>query len=223
MAALGRNLFFIANKKQQGSDESKMSDQSVFDFCKAFPLTTGQVTNGKFRWIQYKTGILRILVGRATGRFHRDFDDHQVLKEWKTDFCTMHELLCAVESSWSYQREKLTADTFLDEFDVDLGPSNPDPIEPVCLGTARDAVVINHGSDLKKLVTALAIAAEADGKMVLYSGHDDGTLAKWSLDCNTEVWSRQAYVDHHYSRYREYACLHVDYTNGVAGIVVRFD
>jgi hypothetical protein len=34
---------------------------------------------------------------------------------------------------------------------------------------------------------------DGETRMVLYSGHDDGSLVKWSLDDNKQIWSKQIY------------------------------
>ena len=60
-----------------------------------------------------------------------------------------------------------------------------------------------------------------NGKPVLYSGHDDGTLIKWSLEKDVEVWSKQIYPDGRKDFEPSSSCgLHVMETPGVAGIVI---
>mmetsp|Transcript_27959 Transcript_27959/g.47502 ORF Transcript_27959/g.47502 Transcript_27959/m.47502 type:complete len:360 (-) Transcript_27959:552-1631(-) len=115
----------------------------------------------------------------------------------------------------------MTADDVLPEYDSDLGPSMPLPKEPTCFGEEDDAVVVSKCGDKKKNVTALAISEEGE-KTVLYSGHDDGTLSKWSLDTNEQIWSKSIYPDgtNDYERYA--GCgLYIKETPGVAGIAVR--
>lgn len=70
----------------------------------------------------------------------------------------------------------------------------------------------------------MAISEEAGGT-VLYSGHDDGTLSKWSLDTNEQIWSKSIYPDgtKDYARYQGGCGLYVQGTPGVAGIAVRSD
>ena len=202
---------------------AKNRKQSAFQFEKVFPKTYAQLQCDKFRWIQYKKGVLRVVVGRGVGKDSRQFEGKQVLRTWRYDFKSFHEMLCAVEASWKWEGRELTADTVIPEFDTDLGPSNPLPKEPPCLGKQEDAIVISKCNNRKKLVTALAITEESDGKSVLYSGHDDGTLTKWSLDSNEEIWNKRIYADGtaDFERYVGSSGIHVRDTPGVAGIVVR--
>lgn len=147
-----------------------------------------------------------------------------MLRRWRQSFGSLHELLCAVEASWVYKKKPLDADTVLKDFDLDLGPSNPGPKEPLLLGKKEDAIVVSQCNDSKnKFVTALEISQESDGKMVLYSGHADGTLNKWCLKENRQLWSKQIYVDgtkdfEHFS-YGVGVCLQG--IAGVAGLVIR--
>jgi len=207
------------------SNENHDSKKSSFDFEKVFPKTFAMMSNGKFRWIRYKRGILRVIVGRGKGEGSRECEEKQVIRTWKYDFKSFHEMLCAIEASWVWKGRELTADAVIPEYDADLGPSAPLPKEPTCYGEKDDAVVISKCGDKKKLVTALAVSEEAAGKIVLYSGHDDGTLSKWSLDTNEQIWSKNIYPDgtKDYERYTGGCGLYVKETPGVAGIVVRPD
>jgi len=168
-----------------------------FDFQKVFPKTYAMLTNKKFRWFQYKNGILRVIAGRGNGYGHRHVGREQILKTWRYDFESFHELLCAVETSWVWNGKEFKADMFLPKFVSDLGPSHPDPAKPFSLGKKEDCVIIAQRSELKKMITACAITEEKEkddkSKTVLYSGHSDGTLSKWSLDDNIHIWSRQIY------------------------------
>jgi len=197
--------------------------RSGFDFEKAFPKTYAMLLCGKFRWFQYKKDVLRVIVGRGVGLDSRQCEGQQILRTWKHEFTSFHELLCAVEVSWVWKGQELTADAVLPEFDTDLGPSRSLPREPPCCGEEKDAIVISSCSDKKKLVTALAISEEADGKTVLYSGHDDGTLTKWSLDNNEEIWSKSIYSDgtKDFERYIGGTGVCIKDTPGVAGIAIR--
>lgn len=169
------------------------SKKSEFCFQKVFPKTYAMLHNNKFRWFQYKKNILRVGVGRGAGHSHRDFKSRQILRTWKNEFESFHELLCAVEASWVWRGKELDPRTTLPDFDTDLGPSNPETKEPPCFGKERDSIVVSQCNNQKQLVTALAISEEAGEKMVLYSGHDDGTLAKWLLDDNTQIWTKKIY------------------------------
>jgi len=203
---------------------AKDGKKSAFDFQKVFPITYGMFTNNKFRWFQYKKDILRIIVGRGSGPNFRNYQSNQVLKIWKHKFESFHEILCAVEASWVYKGEQINADTFLSDFDADLSPSNPAPKEPLCLGKAKDCVTVVSKSDIAKMVTTMAITVE-EGKSILYSGHDDGTLSKWNLDDNTEIWTKQLYKDNREDNRAlnsyDSEFHHVQETMGVAGLVIR--
>lgn len=185
---------------------------SPFSFQSAFPKTYEMLRCGKFRWFQYKKDVLRVLVGRGMGHDHRQFESSQILATWKYDFKSFHELLCAVEASWVWKGKEMTGETVIPKFDTDLGPSRPRPKEPKEIGSEKDSVMISKRQDLKKLVTALAISEDPDGKTVLYSGHDDGTLSKWSMEDNEELWSRQVYKnDDPEQRSTEYTGLSIRY------------
>ena len=164
-----------------------------------------------------------MIVGRGVGPDSRQCEGQQILCTWKHEFTSFHELLYAVEVSWVWKGQELTADAVLPEFDTDLGPSRSLPREPPCCGEEKDDIVISSCSDKKKLVTSLAISEEADGKTVLYSGHDDGTLTKWSLDNNEEIWSKSIYSDgtKDFERYIGGTGVCVKDMPGVAGIAVQ--
>jgi hypothetical protein len=197
--------------------------KSGFEFESVFPKTYAMLTSGKFRWFAYRKGILRVIVGRGVGNDNRQFEAKQVLKTWKHEFESLHELLCAVEASWIWKGQEMTAETIIDEFDSDLGPSKPLPKEPATLGSEEDSVLIYNCNASKRLVTALAITEDPDGNQILYSGHDDGTLTKWSLESNTEIWSKQIYVDGRKDFGERAFCFHVQDTGGVSHIAVRPD
>jgi hypothetical protein len=154
-----------------------------FDFGGIFPRTAAHLTSGKFRWFTYnRNNVLRVVVGRA-GRDRSIKDPKQVLRTWKQKFHSLHELFCAVEASWINENgEPLDVTKFLANFDSDVGPSRPGPIDPPLLATEADAIVLSSPNSKKKLVTALSVAKESNGDVVVYCGHDDGTLAKWNLE-----------------------------------------
>ena len=60
---------------------------------------------------------------------------------------------------------------------------------------------------------------------VLYSGHHDGALTKWSLDSNEEIWSKSIYADgiEDFGEVATSIGIFVRETPGFAGIVVRPD
>jgi hypothetical protein len=142
-----------------------------------------------------------------------------VLKTWKYGFESFHDMLCVVEASWVRDGQDLSPDVYLDEFDhvveVSIAPT---------LATDSQCIEISTCNELKKFVTALALTDDPSGKPILYSGHDDGTLIKWSLENDVEVWSKQIYADGRkdFERFFRYG-LHVMETPGVAGIVIRPD
>ena len=194
--------------------------QSGFDFAKVFPKTFSMLTCGKFRWFQYNKGVLRVIVGRGKGGSFRHFEAPQVLKTWKRNFESFHELLCAVEASWVYKGKDMDAETIIPPFDSDVGPLIK---EPTVLASSKDVTVISKCNNKKKLVTALALSEE-DGKAVLYSGHNDGTLSKWSLLDNELLWTKQVYVDaSEVFPPHEYSGFYLREIAGVAGIVIRPD
>ena len=220
---------FLVFRKPPKDDETSSiddGDSGRFDFAKVFPKTNAQLTSGKFRWFMYKNNILRVLVGRTRGNVEREFEAEQILRTWRRPFATFHELLCAVEASWSHNYLNIEFDenTTLPAFDADLGPSKPVPRDPPCLGDEGDAVVIFPGRDWKCFVTALAIVEE-NGKTILYSGHDNGILNKWSLVENERIWSKQIYADgtEVLGRSEDFECAFVQATMGVAGIAIRDD
>lgn len=94
---------------------------SSFDFEKVFPKTFAMMKNGKFRWIRYKKGVLRVIVGRGKGEGSRECEAKQVLRTWKCNFKSFHEMLCAVEASWVWKGQELTAEYIIPEYDSDLG------------------------------------------------------------------------------------------------------
>ncbi|CAB9509386.1 expressed unknown protein [Seminavis robusta] len=213
-----RLLYRLSNGEKQEDKTSK------FDFVEAFPKTAAQFASGKFRWIQYKKGILRVLVGRGTGEFFRDYISGQVLRKWTQDFASFHELLCAVEASWIYCKQPLTSSIELAYFDADLGPSNPGPKEPPSYGKTKDTVPICRRRDRKQLVTAMAVVEEAGGMAVLYAGTHDGTLTKWSLENNTIIWIKSIYQqDAEDDDDGTDVTYGIKSTFGVAGIAVRWD
>lgn len=75
---------------------------------------------------------MRVLVGRGTGHFRRDYEPDQIIRIWNKAFSTFHELMCAVEASWvmpGSPEKVLDACVELEDFDfdLDLGPSRPPP------------------------------------------------------------------------------------------------
>lgn len=113
---------YLLYRQEDGDDAS---GKTHFDFVKAFPKTAAQLTTGKFRWISYKKGILRVLVGRGRGAHSRGFSSEQTLRTWKRPFSSLHELFCAVETSWTYEGKELDSDTYLEAFDANVGPVTP--------------------------------------------------------------------------------------------------
>ena len=215
-------LLFRKQPLDESVDETKKTPS--FDFRKTFPKTYAHFTSGKFRWIKYKNGMLRVLVGRATGHDHREFSSNQVLVTWRRTFCTLHELLCAVEASWVYGNYPLGADTILAGIDADVGPSHPLPPEPTVLGRKQDAVVVSQCNDPnQKIITVMEMVQEKDGKMVLYCGHVNGMLNKWCLKTSQLLWSKQVFEDcaDDFEHFSDYIGVRLGATGGVAGLVIR--
>eukprot|EP00804_Cyclotella_cryptica_P015684 CCRYP_018927-RB/>CCRYP_018927-RB protein AED:0.44 eAED:0.44 QI:0/0/0/1/0/0/3/0/181 len=157
---------------QNNSRRSLHRKVSGFDFQKVFPKTYAMLCSGKKRWFQYKKDVLRVIIGQGKGSHKRHFESKQVLKTWKHNFESFHELLCLVGASWMWNGKELKAD---------------DSIE----GIDDDCSVLSSRIQLDKLVTCLAMAEDPDGRAILYSGHNDGTLTKWSLEDKTEIWTKQ--------------------------------
>jgi len=95
----------------------------------------------------------------------RECEPKQVLRTWKYDFKSFHEMLCAVEASWVWKGRELTADDVLPEYDSNLGPSMPLPKEPTCYGKEEDAVVISKCGDKKKLLRHWQYQRKRVGKL----------------------------------------------------------
>lgn len=118
--------------------------------------------------------------------------------------------------------------TILSEFDLDLGPSNPMPGSqtPTYCKKQNDkwTFISQENNNRQKLVTTLATAEEG-GLDFVYSGHDDGTLTKWSLDTNELVWTRQVFPDQtkYYGQKNGGIGVYMQDTAGIAEIVVRKD
>jgi hypothetical protein len=131
--------------------QSKIEPNEGFSFAKTFPLTAEQFSSGRFRWIRYQRGVLRVIVGRSDR--DRQAKNDQVLRTWTRKFQTLHELLCAVEASWTLPDDpsKPLGSTLLPLHDVDLSPSNPLPPEPPTLGKAEEAVVVSPPNDLPRV------------------------------------------------------------------------
>ena len=96
--------------------------------------------------------------------------------------------------------EPLEAASFLADYDTDVGPSSPGPIEPPLLAAESEAMVLSSPNSKRKLVTALSVAKEVNNSggvahYVVYCGHDDGTLAKWNLESGQLLFREQIYAD----------------------------
>lgn len=194
---------------------------SAFDFSKVFPKTYAMLRSGKHRWFQYKKGVLRVLMGRGKGHDRRQFESIQVLKTWKHDLESFHDLLCLVEASWVWNGRELNVEDFIDGIDDDVDPI---PVDAPTFVAEKDCSILSSCMQLEKLVTCLAMTDDPDGRAVLYSGHDDGTLTKWFLEDDTEIWTEQLYPnDLPSDRSTQYCGLYVNDTTGVAGIAIRPD
>ena len=67
-----------------------------FSFAKAFPKTHAQLTSGRFRWIKYQRGVLKVVVGRGAGDDNRSAKKSQTLRQWKGPFATLHDLFLSL-------------------------------------------------------------------------------------------------------------------------------
>jgi hypothetical protein len=125
---------------------------------------------------------------------------------------------------------EIESNTVITEFDTYLGPSNPGRKEPTCLSIEEDCVTVLQSNDKNKLVTAMSIMEEENGddgetRLVLYRGHNDGSLIKWSIDDSKQIWSKQIYknnLDQCDSSFKHIGLL-VRGTTGAAGLAVRPD
>ena len=96
-------VFYRYSKQEKKSAIAKLK-RLQFDFAALFPRTTAQLTSGRFRWFSYQGGTLRVCVGRADASGNCPVE--HILREWSGGpFESFHDLMCAVESSWS---ERLT-------------------------------------------------------------------------------------------------------------------
>ncbi len=118
--------------------------------------------SGKYRWFQYKKSILHVIVGTGKGYDRHGFESNQILKAWKYDFESFHELLCVVEASWMHNGIELSPDAHLDEFDNVVER----PLMPI-LVSDEECKIIYSCTEPKKLVTALALTEDPDKKPVL--------------------------------------------------------
>lgn len=162
--------------------DSVRANTDGFTFAKVFPKTHAQLTSGRFRWIKYQKGVLKVNVGRGTGDDNRSAKKSQTLRQWKGPFSSLHDLFCAVEASWAMPGQPSVdlGGTLLPQHDNDLGPSKPLPPDPPVLGQKADAMILSGPNKLAR-VTALAIVGESGDATTLYSGHEDGSLRRWNL------------------------------------------
>lgn len=177
-----------------------------FSFSTTFPHTAEQFTNGRFRWIKYQKGLLQVMVGRMDR--NRSTKKAQVLRSWKRDFDTLHDLLCAVEASWTVPDDssKGLGNTVLQLYDSYLGPSDPLPPKPPILGRVEEAVVVSPPNDLPRVTAAALIST------FLYTGHHDGSIRKWDLNTNMVLWRVKVFRD--WSQF-------TNLVNGVRGITIH--
>lgn len=186
--------------------KAKIISNPGFSFSTTFPLTAEQFTNGRFRWIKYQKGVLQVIVGRIDR--NRNTKKAQVLRLWKRNFDTLHDLFCAVEASWTVPGDpsKGLGSTLLHLYDSYLGPLDPLPLKPPILGRAEEAVIVSPPNDLPRVTAAAVI------NTFLYTGHHDGSIRKWDLDTNMVLWRVKVFRDWSQS---------TNLVNGVKGITIH--
>lgn len=176
----------------RGTDLSRSKRRlgRAFSFATMFPRTHQQLTSGRFRWLSYRGGVLRVCAGRATARLECPLT--HVLREWLgPPFASFHELMCAVELSWVHPG---VADgpplgsAALDPIDADMGPLLVPPRVLCPVAAYRRVLRVRHHCDT---VTALLIDP-APRSPFAYSGHANGTIRKWNLETGSQVWCIQA-------------------------------
>lgn len=181
-----------------------------FSFASMFPLTHKNFTCGKFRWILFLQGQLRICCGRSVGKYGRECKDDQVLFSWSKlhSFQTFHHLMCAIEASWP----PLAADgtvSHLPGVDTDIGPNKARPPRATAYASAartfapRIIKTLEWGkvsglpsvkASASSVVNCLAFGRQSSaGHRWLYSGHRDGTTTKWDCQTMVSVWTARAY------------------------------
>jgi hypothetical protein len=203
--------------------KDEIAIESDFRFSETFPRTTEQLASGRFRWFRYQQGVLQVVVGRSVRDpdHTRNADPEQVLRTWRRRFDSVHELLCAVEASWTVpDTTEPLGKTILPLYDTDLGPSDPLPPEPANFGREDETTVISAPGRLPQ-VTAMAVANEGKGtdSAFIITGHKDGTLRKWKPNQTECVWAACAYSvpDRLVQRTDGYPSL------GIRGIAIRED
>jgi hypothetical protein len=181
-----------------------------FLFASMFPLTHKNFTCGKFRWILFKQGELRVCRGRSAGKYGRECKDNQVIFTWseKHTFRTLHHLMCAIEASWPPLSEDGNV-VGHPEADADTGPKKPRPpratlfassarvfgnriLDPLVVGKV---ITLPHvKASASSAVNCLAFGRKSSaGYRWLYSGHYDGTVTKWDCESMAAVWTARAY------------------------------
>lgn len=181
-----------------------------FSFASMFPLTHKNFTCGKFRWIVFKQGQLRVCRGRSAGKYGRECEDNQVIFTWseKHTFRTLHHLMCAIEASWPPLSEDGNV-VGHPEADADVGPKKPRPprattyassarvfgnriLEPLVVGKVVSLPHVKASAN--SAVNCLAFGRKSSaGYRWLYSGHYDGTITKWDCESMAAVWTARAY------------------------------
>uniref|UniRef100_A0A7S1EEY8 Uncharacterized protein n=1 Tax=Hemiselmis andersenii TaxID=464988 RepID=A0A7S1EEY8_HEMAN len=151
-----------------------------------FPRTHAQLTSGRFRWISYCGGVLRVCLGRAgKDSKGRACPTDRVAREWRLGggFQSLHQMFCAVEASWLHLGESGTPRTLGDSehvpgIDHDMSPSI---VVKQPLGRKEDAKVIKPS--VKKAIkhSASVTAVSFAGEDILFCGFADGTISKWSV------------------------------------------
>jgi hypothetical protein len=188
-----------------------------------WPRTAEQLASGRFRWFRYQKGVLQVVVGRSVRDpdHTRNAEPEQILRTWYRRFESVHELLCAVEASWTVPgTNEPLVETKLPLYDTGLGPSNPLPPEPANFGREDETTIISAPGRLPQ-VTAMAVANEGKGtdSAFFITGHKDGTLRKWKPNQSECMWVVCAYhvPERLVQQTEDYLSL------GIRGIAIRED
>lgn len=195
IAAYGTQKSFHRFTELEKAEATSALAAKGFSFAAMFPKTTQQFTSGRFRWIKYSRGVLKVAVGRGTGKLSRSCEERNLLREWRLPFGSLHELMCAAEQSWvlpSSDPPQPLGEMLLPQ-DSDLGPSDPQP--DVLASPANFRSLPTGSLPGSPKVTALAFGdgAARSESLHLYSGHSDGTVAKWDLKSDKLLWKIQAH------------------------------
>ena len=170
--------------------QPKKGHGKTFIFAEHFPRTNHFLTDdmeGRFRWISFKAGVLRVCCGRASGE--RDCSVVNILREWQgVTFTSFHELMCAVEASWVVPGESasLLLDDTLLLCDQDTGPSLGNTLPTIFDFEKSAPVVLQPYMSVSERINFFAWGEKNGGSHWLYSAGGN-LIKKWDLNTNTLV------------------------------------